>query len=72
MIKLFAHDERGAVTIDWVTLSAGILLMGIMVVYSVMGNSAGYLMEEFDALNGEIETLGDIVSTSQQQTNINK
>jgi hypothetical protein len=72
MIKLFAHDERGAVTIDWVTLSAGILLMGIMVVYSVMGNSAGYLMEGFDALNGEIETLGDIVSTSQQQTNINK
>ena len=46
--------------------------MGIMVVYSVMGNSAGYLMEEFDALNSEIETLGDIVSTSQRQTNINK
>ncbi len=72
MIKIFAHDERGAVTIDWVTLSAGILLMGIMVVYSVMSNSAGFILDEFDALNGEIETLGDIVSTSKRQININK
>ena len=72
MFRLFAYDERGVITIDWVTLSAGILLMGIMVVYLVMGNSAGYIMDEFEALNSEIETLGEIVSTSQRQTNINK
>jgi hypothetical protein len=41
MCRLFLNDERGAVTIDWVTLSAGILLFAIVVVFAVMGNSAG-------------------------------
>ena len=45
------NDERGAITIDWITLTAGILLLGIMVVYSIMNNSASYLMDEFEELN---------------------
>jgi hypothetical protein len=72
MVRSFVHDDRGAVTIDWVTLSAGILVLGLVVVYSVMGNSAGYLMDEFEQLNGEVESLGDVVSTAQQNTNINQ
>jgi hypothetical protein len=31
----FFNDDAGAVTIDWVTLTAGILLLGIMVVYAI-------------------------------------
>ncbi len=31
----FFSDDAGAVTIDWVTLTAGILLLGIMVVYAI-------------------------------------
>ncbi|MEM9059871.1 MAG: hypothetical protein AAGD13_05365 [Pseudomonadota bacterium] len=31
----FLRDESGAVTIDWVGLSAGILLLGIAVVYGI-------------------------------------
>ena len=55
MIKVFTNDERGAVTVDWVALTAGILLVGIMVVYAVMNQSAGYLMEEFAVLNDQYE-----------------
>jgi len=55
MSRLFLNDERGAVTTDWVALSAGILLLGIFVVYAVMENSAGYLLDEFEQLNTEYE-----------------
>ncbi len=51
MTRHLVQDERGAVTADWITLSAGIVLLGIMVAFSVMNNSAGYLMSEFDDLN---------------------
>ena len=49
--RAFLLDEAGAVTIDWVVLTAGVVLLGIVVVFSVMENSSGYLLEEFDALN---------------------
>lgn len=35
MLRKFIGDETGAVTIDWVALTAGILLLGIAVVYGV-------------------------------------
>ncbi len=31
----FFSDDAAAVTIDWITLTAGILLLGIMVVYAI-------------------------------------
>ncbi len=31
----FLSDDAGAATIDWVILAAGVLLLGIMVVYEV-------------------------------------
>ncbi len=31
----FFNDDAGAVTIDWITLTAGILLLGILVVYAI-------------------------------------
>ncbi len=31
----FLSDDAGAVTIDWVALTAGVLLVGIMVVYAI-------------------------------------
>lgn len=49
--KAFLCDEGGAVTVDWIALTAGIVLLGMMVVYAVMGDSTGYLMDEFDTLN---------------------
>ena len=34
----FLDDRSGAITIDWVALTAGILLVGIMVVYALYNN----------------------------------
>ena len=53
--KAFLRDDSGSVTIDWVVLSAGILILGLIVVIQVMGNSSGYLMDEFESLNQEYE-----------------
>lgn len=66
MVRLFADNERGAVSIDWVILTAGILFLGIVVVYSVMGNSAGYLMDEFEDLNQRYEASAIALAESTQ------
>ena len=36
----FFRDERGAVTVDWVALTAGILILGIAVVYAIFDQGA--------------------------------
>jgi Flp pilus assembly pilin Flp len=38
MIARFAADEAGAVTVDWVVLTAGVVAFGVMVVASITGN----------------------------------
>ena len=40
----FLSDDAGAVTIDWVALTAGILLLGIMVVYAIFNNGVAGLV----------------------------
>ncbi len=40
----FLSDDAGAVTIDWVALTAGILLLGIMVVYAIFNNGVASLV----------------------------
>ncbi len=72
MYRLLLNDERGAVTIDWVTLTAGILLLGIMIVYSVMNDSAGYLMDEFEDLNAQYAADAIDVSALGQQIDTNQ
>jgi hypothetical protein len=70
MIRLFADNERGAVAADWVTLTAGILILGCFVVYSVMGNSAGYLKNEFDALNKQYEASANDYASAELTTSV--
>ena len=72
MSRLFLNDERGAVTTDWVALGAGILLLAIIVVFSVMENSAGYLLDEFEQLNAEYATLAVEVSALGRQIDQNQ
>ena len=72
MSRLLLSDDRGAVTIDWVTLTAGILLLGMMVAYSVMNNSAGYLMDEFEVLNERYVADAVDVSAMLQEVDINQ
>ncbi len=40
----FLADDAGAVTIDWVALTAGILLLGIMVVYAIFNGGVSPLV----------------------------
>ncbi|MFK7945532.1 MAG: hypothetical protein AB8B85_21850 [Paracoccaceae bacterium] len=40
----FLSDESGAVTIDWVALTAGILLLGIAVVYAIFNGGVNPLI----------------------------
>ena len=40
----FLSDDTGAVTIDWVALTAGILLLGIMVVYAIFNGGVSNLV----------------------------
>ena len=45
----FLNDDAGAVTIDWVALTAGILLLGIMVVYAIFNNGVQSLVSNVNS-----------------------
>ena len=45
----FLSDDAGAVTIDWVALTAGVLLLGILVVYAVFNNGVSVLVSNINA-----------------------
>ncbi len=36
ILRAFLEEECGAVTVDWVALTAGIMLLGIATVYTVL------------------------------------
>ncbi|WP_135448893.1 MULTISPECIES: hypothetical protein [Tabrizicola] len=46
--KQFAQDESGAVTVDWVVLTAGVVAMAMLVmppIKSAIGDMAGYIRD---------------------------
>lgn len=49
MLSKFLRDDSGAVTIDWVALTAGILLLGIAVVYGVFEGGVKPLAESINS-----------------------
>lgn len=59
-IKTFAADESGAVTVDWVVLTAAIVGLGIAVIASVRGGTESIADAIGDSLEGGAETLGSI------------
>lgn len=42
----FLDDESGVVTVDWVAVTASVLLLGIMVVYAISNNGVSELVVE--------------------------
>ena len=48
--KSFANDEAGAVTVDWVVLTAAIVGLGIVVMTSVGGGITGLADKTKDKL----------------------
>lgn len=60
IFSMFLRDEDGAVTIDWVALTAGILLLGIAVVYAIFRNGVAPLV---DTIEANLSTAGSGVTT---------
>ncbi len=53
-VSIFLSDTDGAITVDWVALTAGVLLVGIMVVYAIANNGVSSLVSEVNStLDGE-------------------
>ena len=52
----FLSDDAGAVTIDWVALTAGILLLGIMVVYAIFNNGVQTLVSNVNSTLSGVTT----------------
>ncbi len=49
MFANFLLNDVGAVTIDWVALTAGVLLLGIMVVYAIFNNGVSSLVSSVNS-----------------------
>ncbi len=56
----FLRDDTGAVTIDWVALTAGILLLGIMVVYAIFNGGVASLVGKINATLATAATAVDV------------
>ena len=52
LAKTFANDESGAVTVDWVVLTAAIVGLGIAVMASVGQSTSGLA----DKIAGELDS----------------
>lgn len=48
LFSRFLDDQRGAITMDWVTITAGLALLGVAVVFAVYGNG---LYQPVDRVN---------------------
>ncbi len=51
LIRRFAADKSGAVTVDWVALTAAVVIIGIGIVYAVFGSGD-------QGVNGLVSNLG--------------
>ena len=59
----FLSDDAGAVTIDWVALTAGILLLGIMVVYAIFNGGVATLVTNINSTLSGVTTNVTLPST---------
>ena len=50
----FLSDDAGAVTIDWVALTAGVLLLGIVVVYAIFNQGVAPLVSDINSTLSEV------------------
>ena len=68
MIKFtkFLSDDAGAVTVDWVALTAGVLIMGIMVVYAIANNGVSPLVVNVNSMVTDL-SLGVDIGTVEIQ-----
>lgn len=44
-LQSFLANEDGAITIDWVSLTAGVLIAGMITLYAIFNNGVGPLVD---------------------------
>lgn len=64
----FLSDDAGAITIDWVALTAGVLLLGIMVVYAIFNNGVSSLVSNVNSTLRSVSTNVEIGTLENQNT----
>lgn len=61
MINRFRRDETGAVTVDWVALTAGIVVIGIAITYTIFNGGINDIAVEInDTLDNAATDLGAV------------
>jgi Flp pilus assembly pilin Flp len=61
MFKTFANDEAGAVTVDWVVLTAAIVGLGLAVITSVRTGTSDLATDIQTSLSGAtVAALGEL------------
>jgi hypothetical protein len=60
----FLSDDAGAVTIDWVALTAGILLLGIMVVYAIFNGGVNSLVSNINSTLSSVSTTANLADVA--------
>lgn len=68
MVKKFWDDTSGAVTIDWVALAAGVLVVGITVVYALYTDGIGALTKSLNSAMASVDAGIDTGDTPGQPT----
>lgn len=63
-IRAFVENKSGAVTVDWVALTAAVVVIGIGLVYAVFGTGSDGVAGLISNFSGE---LGDASSNLQNQ-----
>lgn len=48
-LRRFLRDDTGAINVDWVTLTAGVIVVGIVVVFAVYNAGVAPLVVEVNA-----------------------
>lgn len=65
----YLQEEDGGPTVDWVTVTAGVLLLGMAVVYGVFNDGVSDLMA---AINTELEGPVGSVAIGDAPTDLNQ
>ena len=58
----FFRDETGAVSVDWVALTSGLLLLGIIIVYAIFNGGVSSLVGNINEMLADVATDVDVGS----------
>ena len=49
-VRCFCSDDAGAITIDWVALTSGILMLSILVVYAIFNVGVSPVIDDVNSI----------------------